>query len=247
MTTAAIIQARMGASRLPGKMALTIRGETIIEAVLARTSRVFKRSDIYVATSTNRCDDFIADIANSLGINVYRGSNNNVLSRYTEIATNMTQDYVCRLTGDSPLNLVELAPLCANRLRDGDLDYVSTTLKDDYPVGVHVEVFKRECLVERLPTYIDELSREHVTPFIYNSGNFKCAALRSEKKYPNARLTLDCLDDFDFFYKLADYCDKRLSEIQENDLEKIAKTRPELFDINNHILKSRSISDSDLE
>ena len=247
MTTAAIIQARMGASRLPGKMALSIKGETIIEAVLARAAKVFKLSDIYVATSRSRSDDFIADISTSLGVNVHRGSNSNVLSRYTEIATNITHDYVCRLTGDSPLNLVELAPLCANRLQDDDLDYISTTLEDDYPVGVHVEVFKRECLIERLPEYIDELSKEHVTPFIYNSGNFKCAALRSDKTYPNARLTLDYLDDFVFFYNVANHCGKRLSEIQESDLRNIAEKEPELFDINNRIIKSRSISDSDME
>ena len=77
MTTAAIIQARMGASRLPGKMALSIKGETIIEAVLARAAKVFKLSDIYVATSRSRSDDFIADIATSL------------VSMYTEGATAM--------------------------------------------------------------------------------------------------------------------------------------------------------------
>ena len=243
--TAAIIQARMGASRLPGKMALSIRGETIIEAVLLRATRVFDLSDIYVATTFHRSDDFIADVAHAFGVNVYRGSEDNVLSRFTAIASEISHDYVCRLTGDSPLNLVELARLCEIRLQQNDLDYVSTTLDNDYPVGVHVEVFKRECLVEKLPKIIDNSSREHVTPFIYNSGDFQCGALSGANSFPNIRLTLDYLDDFNFFYKLTDYCQKRLSEIGLADLERFSNENPELLSINNYILKSRAISSSD--
>ena len=230
----------MGSSRLPGKMVLSINGETILETVLIRLLKEFPPENIYIAITDLPQDDILNNIADQFGIQVFRGDNENVLSRFVEIAHKVKTRFVCRLTGDSPMIMPELINDAYSQIESSNFDYVSTILNENFPLGVHVEVFKLGCLIDRLPKEPNVTQCEHVTSFIYNNSEFKCKNLMVENKYPYGRYTLDYLQDFHFFYKLSNYLNMPLSQITIDDLWKVKINNPKIFHINMSIKKERT-------
>ena len=220
-------------------MALSINGETIFETVIIRLLTIFPAESIFIATTDRSEDDILSDIAHGFGVHVFRGDNDDVLSRFSAIAEKVKTKFVCRLTGDSPLIMPELVNEAHSQLKFGEADYVSTTLGERFPVGAHVEVFRLNCLTDRMPKAPDATQREHVTPFIYNNSEFKCEELIADNKYPPGRYTLDYLSDFHFFYKLAKSLDLPLSQITVDDLWRIKAKSPEIFEINISIKKQK--------
>lgn len=103
MRTAAVIQARMGSERLPGKVLRDIAGKTMIDRVIERAQRCLSIDGVIIATSTNASDDVLADHCRSNGVHVVRGSENDVLSRYALAAEKFRCEYVVRITSDCPL------------------------------------------------------------------------------------------------------------------------------------------------
>ena len=135
----------------------------------------------------------------------------------------------------------ELINEACSQLEAGNADYVSTTLGERFPIGVHVEVFRLHCLTDRMPKEPDATQREHVTPFIYNNSEFNCEELIAANKYTAGRYTLDYLSDFHFFYQLAKSLDLPLSQITVDDLRRIKAKNPEIFKTNISIKKHRIV------
>lgn len=233
----------MGSTRLPGKMLLKIGNERLIDIIINRLLKVFTNEDIILATSNHKENIRLVDAVKAYRIETYMGSENNVLSRFIEIANFHKVKYIVRITGDSPF-------VDANIIKDGlvqieqnNLDYVSTTLDNSYPVGIHVEIF-RSNLIEKIDSKSSsKISQEHVTPFIYNNESLKTSVIKYNISFPPGRYTVDYDKDLDFFRKIVDRADMNLSEMSTNHIQDIYESDEAVFSINNMLLKERTIKE----
>jgi spore coat polysaccharide biosynthesis protein SpsF len=169
MNIVAIIQARCGSSRMPGKVLMDIEGQSMLGRVVQRVRQAQTLSEAVLATSTEQRDDPLATLSTQLGVRCFRGSECDVLSRFVEAAQTFDVDAVVRLTADCPLHDGAVIDRVVRVFQETQgIDYVSNTLKCTYPDGLDVEVIARKALVRahleaRLPS-----EREHVTPYLYN-------------------------------------------------------------------------------
>ena len=169
MSTAIIVQARMSSTRLPGKIMKEVLGKTLLEYQLERLARVESADKVVVATTTNESDTPIVDLCQKLGVFCFRGSENDVLARYYEAATEYQADTVVRITSDCPL----IDPAVVDRVitfyinHQQEYDYVSNTFPElTYPRGMDTEAFSYQVLQEAFLEAVDQSEREHVTIFI---------------------------------------------------------------------------------
>lgn len=192
MRVVAIIQARMGSTRLPGKVLMDLAGRTMLEHVAERALRAPGIDDVVIATSDQPADDGIAALAKRRGLKVFRGSEADVLARYHGAAVANRADAVVRITADCPLLDPDVVGQVVARLRQGDVDYVNNTTPPTFPDGLDCEAFTFEALDQafreaRLPS-----QREHVTPFLWGQPErYRTAVLRSPVDLSAHRWTVD--------------------------------------------------------
>ena len=204
MGTVIIVQARMTSTRLPGKILKKVLGKPLLEFQMERLKQVHKANKIVVATTTNATDQPIIDFCVGLGIPTYRGSEQDVLSRYHGAAIAFEADTVVRITSDCPLiDPVVVDQVIEHLQSHPELDYVSNVLERTYPRGLDCEVFSFKVLdaafrnAEALP------EREHVTPYVYSQPNrFKLGGVKYEKDLSSHRWTVDTQEDFDLIQKM---------------------------------------------
>ena len=206
----AITQARIGSTRLPEKILKTIKGETLLEIHLKRVLQSRLISKLKVATTIEPHVEKIVAVANKLGVEVYKGSVNNVLDRFYQTALPEKPDWVVRLTSDCPLiDPVEIDKVIQHAL-DNDLDYVSNALEPTFPDGLDTEVFKFSALEKAFREAKMTSDLEHVTPFIWKNSSFKGGTIFSsdcvmnETDFSGIRLTVDTLEDFLVIEKLVE-------------------------------------------
>jgi len=192
----AIVQARMGSTRLPNKVMKLVNQKPMIELLLARLSLTKEVDQIIVATSTNANNDHLADFVKSLGFNCFRGSERDVLSRYVEAAQKVNADVIVRITGDCPLVDPKLVDLMVKRFLTEGVDYYGNVAPPSYPDGLDIEVFKFSALKTAIDESQESFDHEHVTPYIRNSGKFKTANLLNNEDYSALRWTVDEEEDF---------------------------------------------------
>ena len=195
----AIIQARMGSSRLPGKSLADIEGQPMLWHVVQRVKRARLVDRVVVATSTNSADDAIADMCRHNGIPCYRGSENDVLDRFYNAARAEKAAQVVRITADCPLIDPEVVDRVVRRFQHGDLDYASNAMVRSYPDGLDTEVFSFSSLEKAWHEAAKTSEREHVTPYL-RSGKFRTANVESDSTTlsQHYRWTVDELDDLEF-------------------------------------------------
>ena len=170
----AIIQARMGSSRLPGKSMAEIEGQPMLWHVVQRVKRAGLVDRVMVATSTNTADDAIADMCKLNGIPCYRGSENDVLDRFYSAARAEKAACVVRITADCPLIDPEVIDRVVLRFQRGDLDYASNAMVRSYPDGLDTEVFSFSALEKAWHEATKTSEREHATPYL-RSEKFRTA------------------------------------------------------------------------
>jgi spore coat polysaccharide biosynthesis protein SpsF len=195
----AIIQARMGSTRLPGKVLLTLCGKSVLAHVIGRAKAAPGIDEVVVATTTLRADDAVAAEAERAGACIHRGSESDVLSRYHGAAKETHADTVVRLTADCPMLDPELVGVLVRKFvdRKGRIDYLSNTLVRTYPRGLDAEVFSMAALERawREATLPDE--REHVTPYIYrHPETFRLENHAAARDDSDLRITLDTPEDW---------------------------------------------------
>lgn len=201
MSVVAIVQARMGSTRLPGKALLRVAGKTLLAWHLERLAPVSAIDQIVVATSGLAVDDPIAVEARRLGCEVFRGDETDVLDRYHGAATAFGATVVLRTTSDCPLLATDIVVglLRYWSMHPLGLDYASTGTPRYYPRGMDCEVMKMsalECAWREANLAHD---REHVTSFIYHHPHrFLIGHMKSVLEMPDVRLTVDTPDDLDF-------------------------------------------------
>jgi glutamate-1-semialdehyde 2,1-aminomutase len=205
----AIVQARMGSTRLPGKVLADIGGRPAIAWTLTRARRSRACDDVWLACSEREADDPLAATAAALKFPVYRGDEDDVLSRFGAVARQTQADVVVRLTGDCPLIDPDVIDRAVARFLEGDVDYVSNSLTRTYPDGLDVEVFSRAALQRADAEARDPFLRLHVTPYIHGRlkerlpwGGFKTAQIVYPIDFSHLRWTLDEPDDLEFLRRL---------------------------------------------
>lgn len=205
MKTAAIIQARMGSSRLPGKMMLSLGCKETITRVIDRVANAESIDDVIVATTTQKPDSLLADVSRNAGASVYRGSESDVLQRMVDAAAEYEADIVVRIAGDCPAVSPIIVDHAVSLLNQHKVDYVSNKLKRTFPLGLDVEVFTMDSFVDLESVANRPKDREHVTvyyrehPEEFSLYNFTSKEIFEEKQYINRtdiELVLDEPDDY---------------------------------------------------
>ena len=207
MKVTAIIQARMGSTRFPGKSLIEFGGKSLIQHAVERAKAASRVDQIIVATTTSEKDDCLADyVVQKLGMPVFRGHETDVLGRYAAAAQTFGGDVIVRLTGDDPLKDPAIIDLVIGHMvASGDTyDYVSNTILPTFPEGLDCEAMVAERLQEAAAEATKSYDREHVTPFFYNNPDrFRIfnVALPFEN-HSQVRWTLDNEADLYYFREL---------------------------------------------
>ena len=197
--TLVVLQARMSSSRLPGKVMMQINGKPMIYWQIQRLLESKRVITLVVATSIDSTDDALVEFLQDHGVNVYRGSLENVLSRFIEVSTNYNHDALIRLTGDCPLVMPEIVDQMIDKFYEDNVDYLSNTLEPTFPDGLDIEILKQGVL-EKLTTFeLEEKELEHVTYGIYNRPEiFNLSNFFSESNRSLERWTVDYQEDLNF-------------------------------------------------
>lgn len=197
MKIIAIVQARMGSTRLPDKVMKAINGVPMIELLLARLSHSQEINQIVVASSVDAKNQPLFEHVLSLGYACERGSETDVLDRYVQAAKAHQADVVVRITGDCPLVDPTLVDECIRNFRDANVDYYSNINPPTYPDGLDIEVVTLAALKQALRESVDPFDHEHVTPYIRKSGRFTTASMRNDADLSALRWTVDEPADFE--------------------------------------------------
>lgn len=203
----AIIQARMGSTRLPGKILLPLGGRTVLANVVARAQGATHIDDVVIATTTAAVDNIVAAEAHRLGVDAFRGSEDDVLDRYRRAARQARADTIVRITSDCPLLDASVVDVVIDRYlsNGGRLDYVSNTIVRSYPRGLDVEVFSAEKLDEAAKFATAKLEREHVTQYIRNhTTRSRLGSVEHSSDLSRHRWTLDTPEDMEFMRQVFD-------------------------------------------
>lgn len=194
-----ILQARMGSSRLPGKIMRIVNGKPIIEWQLNRIRQSKLIGEIVVATTVNSVDDILVEYLESMGFSVFRGSEDDVLDRFLGVLDKYRPTSFVRLTADCPLVMPVLIDDAIRYFESSDLDYLSNALEETFPDGLDVEVVKTQALFALNDLSLMPAEREHVTLGIYRRPlQFRIGKVNSLVDLGNQRWTLDYIEDLEF-------------------------------------------------
>ena len=235
MTTLGIIQARMGSTRLPGKVLRRLGGRTVLDRVVraARESGVL--DDLVVATTVEPDDDAVEAECAAIGVACYRGPVDDVLSRFLGVLETRSADTVLRFTADCPLLDPQLVARAHRVFQAAGVDYLTTSITRTLPRGLDVEVVRAAVLKE-----IDKLAydhhRTHVTSYVYtHPAEFDLIGLTVQPDMSYLRLTLDTEDDWRLIEAIVGHfgdAPVRVAAIAE-----WLGGRPELAELNAHIMQ----------
>lgn len=196
----AIIQARMGSTRLPGKVLADICGKPMLGHVIDRVRKADSVDRIVVATSVDVADDAVADFCRQHGTECFRGSESDVLDRFYNAARQLKADVVVRVTGDCPFIDPEVVDKVISTFLSGNYDYVSNILRYTYPDGLDVEVFSSPALEAAWRSAVLPAEREHVTPYIRTAGTYRLGNVENDTDLSssNLRWSVDDSQDLEF-------------------------------------------------
>jgi len=233
----AIIQARLGSTRLPGKVLREIiPGKTCLEFMIDRVKKSKKIDLIVVATTSSKNDNHIVDFCKSKNINFFRGSEDDVLSRYYHCARENNASIVVRLTSDCPLVDPALIDKCIDTYTGSGFDYFSNTCppsKSKYPDGTDIEVFSIESLDKANEDATNRSDREHVTFYMWkDSGKFKTGILESNIDLSKYRYTVDYPEDLEVVSFLANYIQDRNISGTAEEISRILDKNTQIFELN---------------
>lgn len=238
MNVVAIIQARMGSSRLPGKVIKTVLGQTLLEYQIERVRRATTITNIVIATTTQAQDQPIVDLCVRLGIDYYRGSEHDVLQRYYEAATQYRAQVVVRLTSDCPvIDPAVIDQVVRTYVNHPHLyDYVSNGLERTFPRGMDTEVFSYAALQQAHEQATEPAFREHVTAYLYHHPEqFRLRNVAYKTDESKHRWTVDTTEDFQLIQTIIERLYVTNPHFTMEDVLTLLANHHELFMINHHI------------
>ncbi|WP_251128071.1 glycosyltransferase family protein [Exiguobacterium sp. s48] len=239
MKTVAIIQARMGSTRLPGKVLMKLQNRTVLDHVITRVKQAKLIDEIIVATTTLSEDDALSEEAKRYGVRVYRGSSANVLSRYYEAAREAKADVVIRITSDCPLIDPFIIDHVIQQYHDTTNHLVTNVgtkpSERTFPRGLDVEVFSFESLFAAYHHATKDYEQEHVTPLIYEQHQHKVSCYDNETNYSQHRWTLDTPEDLKLISEIYSRLYKGQHDFYLEDIIQLFENEPQLIEINKHV------------
>ncbi len=203
--TLALVQARMGSKRLPGKVLKRIDGKPLIEILLQRLSRAKNIDKISLVTGLGVENDSLVDCVEKLGYEVFRGSEDDVLDRYYQAAKLYRPEVVVRITGDCPLIDPNIVDDVIELYKKSKADYASNINPPTYPDGLDTEVFSFRALEIAHRNATTTYDREHVTPLLRKNSRLKAVNLFSDEDYSCERWTVDYLEDLEVIKKILNH------------------------------------------
>jgi spore coat polysaccharide biosynthesis protein SpsF len=198
----AIIQARMGSSRLPGKVLKEINGQPMLWHVIQRAQQSKRVDVVVVATTVDAGDDAIERFCQENGIGCWRGSVHDVLDRFYQAARAFQADVVVRLTADCPLLDPAVIDLTIQAFEQSGADFAANRLPPPfvrtYPIGLDTEVCSYVALERAWREASAVYEREHVMPYLYDTpGRFKVTVINAEQNHGAQRWTVDTPEDLE--------------------------------------------------
>lgn len=237
MRIATIVQARMGSSRLPGKVMMDLGGCTVLSRVVQRLRRARLTGDVIIATTNDPEDDRIVQECNALGVLFFRGEIEDVLDRYYRAAKHFSADVIVRITSDCPLIDPEITDKVIRDFLERRPDYASNRLDRTYPRGLDTEVFTFETLERTWKNAKKTYQRSHVTPYVYeNPDQFKIVSVYGSEDYSWQRWTLDTPDDLKFIRAIYDRMGNN-SNFCCRDVLSLLDREPALLELNSHVMQ----------
>ena len=240
MKVNAIIQARCGSTRLPGKIFMEIVGKPLLWHVVNRLTYVNMIDDIVIATTTDIKDDAVEEWCNENKVKCFRGSEEDVLNRFYYAAMTFPCDVIVRVTADDPFKEPSIIDKIIKKLVDENLDLATNVFPPSFPEGLDCEVFTFDVLQIMEKTTNDPYDREHVTPYIYNNPDkFKIKNISSNHQLSSYRWTIDNDEDYEMVNEIYN---KRKNQndgilLMEEILE-ILDENPEIISINSNVKRS---------
>ena len=240
MKVVATIEARMTSSRLHGKVLLPVLGKTMLHCLIERLRAVPSLDAIVIATTTNITDEPIVQFAKEIGIEVFRGSEDDVMARVVGAAEFLNADIVVEITGDCPIIDPDLVEQTIRMYHAHSADYASNSIIRSYPDGMDTQVFALEILRDAAKITQDSLDREHVCRYIWrHPEKYKLLHLVAPPSlhWPELGLTLDEQEDYELLVNIIDHfgdenplfsCAEALKYLREN---------PELLAINQSVVR----------
>ncbi len=233
-----VVQARLGSTRLPGKIFKPVMGKPLLSYQLERLGRVTNIEGIVIATTTNPKDQPIVDYCNKESLHCIRGSEEDVLSRYVAASDAFGLEVVVRVTSDCPLidpNLIEKGLECFWHNFE-TLDYLSICHDRTYPLGMDFEIIRVSALKKAFFEAQDSAEKEHVTPYIWNHPElFGLANMQQAKDQSSYRLTVDTQDDFLVIEHILKALYPEKPEFTRGDVVELLQKHPEWQKLNAHV------------
>jgi len=228
-----IVQARMGSTRLPGKVLKQVCGRTLLEHQMERMRRARSLAEVVVATSTSPGDDTVEDVLRSRGLAVWRGPEQDVLARYAGAATAFGADPVVRMTMDCPLIDPKVIDQVVGTYLAGGFDLVANNLEPTFPHGLDLEVFSLSALETADREAATPFEREHVTPFIRDRPErFRLGNVRSPRDLHHLRWTVDYPEDLELVRIVYEELYRDGESFTTEEILALLERRPEITSIN---------------
>jgi len=242
VTTAVIVQARMGSIRLPGKVMKDLAGKSVLAHVLGRCQRIAGADVVVCAVPDEDKSAPLERVASQCGVRVFRGSECDVLARFEGAARCVEANVIMRVTSDCPL----IDPdVCGRLVKLRDLeraDYASNVHPRSFPQGLDCEIFTMAALQECAATASDAYDREHVTPWMARVSHLRRANLESGRpELSDLRWTLDYPEDLDFLQAVYGELRQEMMPGMDRVLHLLAE-RPDIARINAHRRQAASAS-----
>ncbi|MGC8768195.1 cytidylyltransferase domain-containing protein [Calditerrivibrio sp.] len=250
MKIGAIIQARSSSTRLPKKVLLKLPfggGITVLQQVIRRTLKSSMINELIVATTNDVADDEIIDISEQEGVKWFRGSKEDVLSRYYNAAKESSIDLIVRITSDCPcIDWQIIDKVIELHLKD-NADYTSNTIKPTFPHGLDVEVISFSALEKAHLQAKDSFEREHVCPYISTThcDMFKISSFEAPQELyaPDIRITLDTEEDYALLCAVFDFLFEKEQYFLAGDVVHLFRSKPWLKIINKKVVQKKHFFD----
>lgn len=231
----------MGSTRLPNKVMRPISGVPMIELLLKRLSQAQRIDKIVLATSFEPCNQPLVDHVHKLGYATFQGSENDVLDRYYQAAKRYQPTTVVRITGDCPLIDPCLVDQMITAYETQSVDYLSNVLPATYPDGLDTEIFSFRALEQAARQASKPAEREHVTPFLRESGLFRISNFAHEQDYSQERWTVDEADDFAVVSAIFNHFHPR-TDFSWLEVMALRQAQPAIFQANQHLIRNEGAS-----
>jgi spore coat polysaccharide biosynthesis protein SpsF len=242
MKIVAIVQARMGSSRLPGKVLKEVAGKPVLWHLINRLRKSKLLNGIVIATTINEIDKPILKLADSMGIDTFSGSEMDVLDRYYQASTKFKADVICRITADCPVIDPRIVDKVIKHFLDGKYDVVFAA---HYPDGIDTEVISYGALEKAWKEARWASEREHVTPYVYkNPDLFRISEVKSEIDLSGYRCTLDENEDLCLIREIYSYLYREGDIFYLEDILDLYQKYPHLKQINQKIKRNEGYAKS---